>query len=166
MNTNIRAVKTSATGEHVYDNEYDVDCNECGTIREVEIAIAHSGSSAMEMEEGLGGLAAKFTLNVTGMGIDETTAVYDNAYVGEYKLITMGATASNGNSSATIEAVYLCDDNVSASAQYAVRITNVPESAFDAEVTFTPYYVIEIDGEQVTICGETVTLTYNGVING
>ena len=35
MNTNIRAVKTPATGEHVYDDEYDADCNECGDVRDV-----------------------------------------------------------------------------------------------------------------------------------
>ena len=34
-NTNIKAVKLPATGEHTYDDDYDVDCNVCGDIREV-----------------------------------------------------------------------------------------------------------------------------------
>ena len=35
MNTNLKAVITPATGEHVYDDDYDADCNVCGDIREV-----------------------------------------------------------------------------------------------------------------------------------
>ena len=35
MNTNLRAVITPATGEHIYDDEYDADCNVCGDVREV-----------------------------------------------------------------------------------------------------------------------------------
>ena len=35
MNTNLRAVKLAATGEHTYDNDYDADCNVCGDVREV-----------------------------------------------------------------------------------------------------------------------------------
>ena len=34
-NTNLKAVKLPATGEHTYDDEYDADCNVCGDIREV-----------------------------------------------------------------------------------------------------------------------------------
>ena len=34
-NTNLRAVVLPATGEHVYDDEYDADCNVCGGVREV-----------------------------------------------------------------------------------------------------------------------------------
>ena len=34
-NTNIKAVKLPATGEHTYDDDYDADCNVCGDIREV-----------------------------------------------------------------------------------------------------------------------------------
>ena len=36
MNTNLRAVKLPATGEHTYDDDYDADCNVCGDVREVE----------------------------------------------------------------------------------------------------------------------------------
>ena len=35
MNTNLKAVITSATGEHTYDDEYDADCNVCKEVREV-----------------------------------------------------------------------------------------------------------------------------------
>ena len=43
LNTNMMAVKLPATGEHVYDDEYDADCNECGEEREVEEKIYNDG---------------------------------------------------------------------------------------------------------------------------
>ena len=35
QNTNVRAVKLPATGEHIYENACDADCDSCGATREV-----------------------------------------------------------------------------------------------------------------------------------
>ncbi len=152
---------TYIEGAHTYDNDFDTDCNVCGEIRDVELPIAKVGVSA---SEDVRGVAAKFVLTVDGMGIDETTAIYDNATVNGYKLIGMGAKATNGVSTVDIPCVYLCDDDVSTSAQYAIRIKNIPVGKEDVEITFTPYFTIEIDDEPVTIYGEEVVASYNSVI--
>jgi len=156
------ADETEALG-HSYDGEYDVDCNVCGAIREVELPLAQTGTSA---SEDVRGVAARFALTVEGMGIDATTAIYDNATVGGYKLISMGAIASNGVSEKDIAAVYLCDDDVSATAQYAIRVINIPEGKEGVEITFTPYVTIEIDGEATTIYGDEVSASYDSVFVG
>ena len=124
----------------------------------MEIFVSSKGTSA---SEDVRGVAAKFALLAEGMGIDVTTAVYDNATVNGYKLISMGAIASNGVSEKDIAAVYLCDDDVITSAQYAIRVVNIPEGKENVEITFTPYYVIEVDGETITVYGEAETASYS-----
>ena len=153
---------TYIEGAHTYDNEFDTECNVCGEIREVELPIAKIGVSA---SEDVRGVAAKFVLTVDGMGIDETTAIYTNATVNGYKLIGMGAKATNGVSTVDIPCVYLCDDDVSTSAQYAIRIKNIPVGKEDVEITFTPYFTIEINGAPVTFYGEEVVASYNSVMD-
>ena len=162
MPLNQFSVIVPATGEHTYDHDFDTDCNVCGEIRDVELPIVSGGTSA---SEDVRGVAAKFVLTVDGMGIDETTAIYTNATVNGYKLIGMGAKATNGVSTVDIPCVYLCDDDVSTSAQFAIRIKNIPEGKEDVEITFTPYFTIDIDGEQVTIYGEEVVASYNSVMS-
>ena len=162
MPLNQFSVIVPATGEHTYAHDFDVDCDVCGEIRDVELPIAKVGVSA---SEDVRGVAAKFVLTVDGMGIDETTAIYDNATVNGYKLIGMGAKATNGVSTVDIPCVYLCDDDVSTSAQYAIRIKNIPEGKEDVEITFTPYFTIEINGAPVTIYGEEVVASYNSVMD-
>ena len=144
--------------EHVYDNAFDTDCNKCGEVRAVVAPIAKNGFS---VSEDVNGLAVRFTATLEGMGIDGTTAIYDSATLNGYKVISMGAIVTNGVSTIDVPAVYLCDDDVSTGAQYAIRIKNIPADKYDVEITFTPYIIVEIDGEQVTIEGEAVTGTYN-----
>jgi len=144
--------------EHTYDNDFDTDCNKCGEIRAVVAPIAKNGFS---VSEDVSGLAVRFTATLEGMGIDGTTAIYDNAMLNGYKVVSMGAIVTNSVSTIDVPAVYLCDDDVSTGAQYAIRIKNIPTDKYDVEITFTPYIIVEIDGEQVTITGEAVTGTYN-----
>ena len=155
-----------ATGEHTYDNEYDVDCNVCGAVREVEQPVQGGGCSIREDEDGVIGLAAKFDVTVEGLAIAEgkfTQADYTNATMGGYKLISMGVVASNNISSVEIEAKYLCDLDV-ASASFAARIINIPADKLDVEITFQSYFVIEIDGVATTIYGGVQVSSYNGVL--
>ncbi|MBR0447723.1 MAG: hypothetical protein IIX28_04595, partial [Clostridia bacterium] len=150
-----------ATGAHTYDHEFDVNCNICDGIRTVQLPITYNGKS---VSEEVSGLAFKFTLPVNGMAVvEKTAAVYDNATLNGYKLIEMGATLSNGKSKIKLSAEYLCDlaDN---SASYAVRVVNIPAANYDSEITAVPYFVVEIDGEEVTIEGEAQVGTYNGVL--
>ncbi len=150
-----------ATGAHIYDHEFDVDCNVCGGIREVELPINFDGKS---VSEDVSGLAFKFTLPVVGMGVDKTTAVYEGATLNGYKLLEMGATVSNSKSSLKLAVGYLFDLS-DATASYAVRVINIPVANHDSEITAVPYFVVEIDGQAVTVEGEAQTGTYNGVLN-
>ena len=155
-----------ATGAHTYDNAFDVDCNVCGAIREAEIVIVTATSKSIS--EDVSGVAVRFDLAVDGLAIKEgkhTQAEYANATIGGYKLIAMGAVASNGVSEIDIPCVYVCDLEAD-SAAFAARVINIPADKLDVEITFTPYFVIEIDGEQVTINDEAVVASYNSIIAG
>ena len=159
----VRANSITAMGActHVYDNDFDADCNKCGDIREVSMPITSGGKSA---SEDVSGLAFLFNIDAEGISavIGKTEADYTNATLNGYKLISMGAIASNGSSSVDIPAKWLCELSES-SASYAVRVINIPERGYNTQITAVPYFVVEIDGEQVTIEGEAVTGTYNGV---
>lgn len=145
---------------HAFDHEYDVECNLCLAVREVDIPVAYSGSS---ISEDVSGLAFRFSLAVDGMKVKNTTcAVYDSATVGDYKLLSMGALVTNGADQRDVPAVYLWSLQEDM-ATYAVRIINIPTTAYDVEVTATPYFVIEKDGQVFTVYGEAQTKTYNGV---
>ena len=159
----VRANSITAIVAHdcAYDNVFDVDCNKCGAIREVSLPITSGGKSA---SEDVSGLAFLFHIDAMGISavIGETEADYTNATLNGYKLISMGAIASNGNSSVDIPAKWLCELSEN-SASYAVRVINIPEKGYDTQITAVPYFVVEIDGKPVTIEGEAVTGTYNGV---
>ncbi len=149
----------AASGNHTYGNVYDADCDVCGAIRMVDMPIVESGKS---VSEEVSGLAFKFTLSAENVGLDGTTAIYEGATLDNYKLKGMGAIVSNDKSTLDIPAVYLCDyaeDAVS----YAVRIINIPDVNYDSEITAVPYFVVEIDGQDVVVYGEAQVATYNGV---
>jgi len=161
----VRAYNITAIVDHecVYDDNFDTDCNKCGEIRDVELPISHGGFSIKEDKDGIG-LAAKFDIVVSGMDIAEgkkTQADYTNATVNGYELISMGAIVTNGVSTKNVPAVYLCDLD-DASASYAIRIIDIPADKQDVKITFTPYFTIKIDGEQVTVEGVPVARSYNG----
>ena len=162
MNTNLMAVKLPMI-DHTYDNEFDADCNACGAVREAAQApITFGGNS---VSEDVSGLAFKFDVAVDGMMVNGTTAIYDGATVGGYKLISMGAIVTNGKDTIDIPAVYLCDVAEDA-ASYAVRVIKIPTDKLDVEITATPYIVVEIDGVETTIYGEAQVSSYNDVLNG
>ncbi len=161
LNTNLMAV-VLPMAEHIYDNEYDKDCNACGEIRDTvsEMPISFGGNSR---SDDVSGLAFKFDVNVADMAVNGTEAIYDNATIDGYKLVSMGAIVSNSKSELDIKATYLCDlDAENGTASYAVRIINIPEANYDSEITAIPYFVVEIDGVETTIYGEAQVATYNG----
>ena len=154
----------SAETDHTYDHEFDTECNVCGEIRTVDVPIAKVGKSAMEMDGGKGGLAFMFSIEAEGLSVIQGTkkADYTNATVNGYQLISMGAVASNYKDSKDIPCVYLWEPEENS---YAVRVKNIPETAFDQPITFVPYFVVKIEDETVTVYGEPQVDSYNGAIN-
>ena len=132
--------------------------------------------------EDVSGLAFKFDVATSGMQVDKTTAIYDDATINGYKLIKMGAVVTNKTSAGTdpstlylnkvddervlnIEAVYLCN-LLGDSASYAVRITGIPENKQDAAIYARPYYIYENEnGTQITVYGDVVGASYNGKLS-
>ena len=170
-----------ATGEHSYDNAYDADCNVCGDAREVTLPIADEVLKSVSEE--VNGLAFKLDLNNIVIDVNGTEAVYEGATLDGYTLVTMGAIVSNdatvdhanmelsdagteaGARTINVTAKYLCEDNGD-TASFAVRVINIPvETNGDTAIYARPYFVVEIDGAQVTVYGETVSASYNAVAN-
>ena len=156
----------TATGEHTYDHEFDTDCNVCDAVRDVVAPII---DVKLSISEDVNGLAFRFEANVAGFAIKAGTFVqadYTNATYNGYKLIETGAIASNGVSSIEIKGERMCDLDENGKALFAYRITNIPEEHKADEITMTPYYIVEIDGVQVTIEGEAQIGAYAEVAIG
>ena len=148
---------------HEYDNEFDVDCNVCGDIRKIELPVVGNKTSA---SEDVSGVAALFSIDVEGLAIMEgtkTEADFTKATFNGYNLISMGAIASNGVASKKIPVVYMyeLDDE---GTTYAIRVKGIPTDKYDVPITFTPYFIVEIDGVEVTLYDDAVTASYNGIM--
>ena len=151
----------------VEDDKYDV--------------IALNGTSRMEMTADKLGLAFRFKINANGIDvINETEAVLDNATIdafddgGSYKLLSMGAIVSNdpsyglagmtkemadGRKVLDINATYLCDLEPD-SAQFAVRITNIPLANEDTIIYARAYYTFEYEGRVITVYDDLQQANY------
>ena len=136
--------------------------------------------------EDVSGLAFRFDVATSGMLVDKTTAIYDEATIkavdgNNYKLIGMGAIVTNnpnlGNNGGAfyldavdgkkvidIPAVYLCDLEAD-SAAYTVRIRNIPADKLDAAIYARPYYVFDYNGTEITVYGDIVGASYNGKLS-
>lgn len=148
--------------EHTYDHQLDVDCNACGAVRMAELPVTFGGNS---VSEDVSGLAFLFRTEIDGIAIEENThnvADFTNATIGGYKLLRMGAIASNNVSQTDIAAVYVYDQSDGVTS-FAYRVIEIPEDQLDTTVTMIPYFVVEIDGEEVTLYGEAQNATYRQV---
>ena len=161
----ITAAGAAAVAEHTYDDDNDATCNACGAVREVAAQIFGGGLTSVS--EDVNGLAFYFDAAVTGAQTENGYEyVADSASVtpyvdGEsYPVVRMGAVISNGVSSVDIEAKYLWDV-AEEECSFAVRLVNIPDDQLDREITARPYYVYEVDGEEIVVYGDTVTKTYN-----
>ncbi|MBR5524159.1 MAG: carbohydrate binding domain-containing protein [Clostridia bacterium] len=146
--------------------------------------VLEKGGSSISDE--VQGLAFLFHLDVTGAGVAEGThqMVNNQGTIKLYKYAevygtlvragaimtnnaTVGATAFtaadvNGQNVIDVNAKYLFEvgeDSIS----YAVRIVNIPNAGLSKEVYARPYFVYELEGEQVTIYGDVVSNSYTGV---
>ena len=160
---------------HEYDNDFDTSCNTCGEQREVALPLSVAGSS---ISEDVNGLAWLIEAKVDGIEMDGTTAIYDNATVNGYKLITMGAVVSNnyatlghvpnlddvnGGSVINVEAKYIYTTNKEAgTVTYAIRVINIPDAYKDREIYILPYILFEdAAGVQQTLYCDSAYGTYN-----
>ncbi len=143
--------------------------------------ISSEGTSRMEMTADKLGLAFRFKILADGIEvINDTEAVLDNATIdafgdGEsYKLLRMGAIVTNapgvgladmkladvdGKKTLDINAKYLCDLEGD-SAQFAVRITNIPLANEDTILYARAYYVFEYEGREVVVYDDTQSANY------
>jgi hypothetical protein len=157
--------ETREVGDHVYDNDNDTTCNACGAVRQVAAQVLSGGQTSVS--EDCNGLAFFFTTNVSGAQIQNgyeyvTNSASVTPFVdGEnYSVVRMGAVISNGVSSVDIEAKYLWE-TAENEASFAIRLINIPNNQLDCVITATPYYVYEVDGEEIVVYGDTVSKTYN-----
>ena len=165
---------------HTYDNDYDPDCNICGDVREVETPMAFGGNS---VSEDVSGLAFRFDLAAQGVTKDRrNVADLSNAtvnYLGrDCKLIAMGAVMTNddavGATAFTLEDVYgdrvvdvpavYLQEAGEAFCAFATRIIDIPDTARERTIYARPYYVVEVDGQQITVYGDVDAASYNSVL--
>ena len=144
----------SASCIHTYDHDYDAQCNLCGETRQTakNIPITFGGTST---SEDVNGLAFKFDVAVSGLAMvkNSYTAVYDDAMLGNYKVIMMGAIAYNGYDTQNVEAKKLYSVS-SDTTSFVVRIVNIPLKHLTTTIKMKPYIVIEVEGVQYTIYGK------------
>ena len=174
-NTNLMAVKLG-TIDHTYTDACDATCNACGAEREVVLPAASIEFGGNSVSENKNGLAFLFTADVDGIIInDNYKADYSNATViingEEHKVVAMGAIMNNKGYSAqtlddvdgtyvlNVKANKVFDDN-----NYAIRIVNIPAENLDTVITARSYITYECGGELITIYGEDIVASYNGVL--
>lgn len=141
------------------------------------------GTSRMEMTSDKLGLAFGFMIHADGIAVAEgTTNVADltNATIdafddgNAYKLLSMGAILTNdpnyglsdmtkddvdGKKVLDINAKYL-NDLEADSAQYAVRITNIPLANEDTIIYARAYYTFEYEGRVITVYDDLQQANY------
>lgn len=183
QNTNLMAVKLPMV-DHTYDNDYDIDCNECGAVREVCYSILTFGGNSVS--EDVKGLAFRFLVSDeytdlnwnagSNLYIDYNNCTVTPNSTGTYKLVSMGAVLSNNGSETYLDCVdefnviNVVAEKVVKEGEdapfFAIRIINIPEAHFGTTITARPYFIYEdATGEQIVVYGEETAATYNGVLN-
>lgn len=164
---------------HVYDHDFDADCNRCGEQRQGQaLPLTIDGNS---ISEDVNGLAWKVEAQVEGVRLNGTVANYDNATVGGYQLIKMGAVISNTYDEygyvATLEEVdgiraidiptkYIFEvDQEAGTASFSTRLINIPDEYKDREVHIVAYVIFEDqDGVQHTVYSDSASAAYSWFI--
>lgn len=139
--------------------------------------------SVMDTENG-NGLAFRFELHASGVKMIGGNRVdLSNATVSYYgetiKLVGMGAVVTNdaafGEGMLTLEAVngtsvidvptvYMQEVGTDFCA-FATRVINIPDTALSRKVYARPYYVVEVDGEQIVVYGAVDALSCSDVLS-
>jgi len=183
LNTNLMAVVLPMV-DHTYDNDYDVDCNECGAVREVCYSILTFGGNSVS--EDVRGLAFRFLVSAeytdlnwnadSNLYIDYNNCTVTPDSSGTYKLVSMGAVLSSNGSDTYLDNVNginvmnVVAEKVVKEGEdapfFAIRVVNIPEVHFDTVIAARPYFIYENEaGEQIVVYGEETAAAYNGVLN-
>lgn len=140
-------------GGHVYDHDFDADCNHCGEVRFGQWSVTPILGTSVS--EDVNGLAIQVKANIGGIQVDGKTALYDDAFVNDFKLVGMGAVVSNDGTVPSMEtvddsrvlnipAVYLSEfDAEHDGYYYTIRIVDIPENHKDTIITFRTYFIYE-----------------------
>jgi len=133
--------------------------------------------SVMDTANG-NGLAFRFELSAKGVVRDAGNVMdLSNAtvnYLGkDCKLIAMGAVLTNnaevgataftmedvnGDNVLNIPTVYLQEADEDSCA-FATRIINIPDNQLERVIYARPYYIVEVDGEEITVYGNVNSAT-------
>ena len=166
--------------EHTYDHDFDTHCNICMEEREVALPLQILGAS---ISPDVNGLAWLVKAKVDGMEADGITAIYDNATVNGYKLITMGAVVSNNYNELgyvpkledvekypdrvhNVPAERLYSINKDGTVTYAIRVINIPDEYKDRDIDILTYIIFEdAAGVQHTLYCNSVYNSYNRLLN-
>ena len=189
VNTNFSYSVMPTVNTDVYTGTYKIAAD--GTATAVDSVYEMSDNNGVftaaqtASSEDVSGLAFRFDVATTGMQVDVTTAIYDEATIkfgnADYTLVGMGAIVTNNTAVGTdgsafyldavdgkkiidIPAVYLCDLEAD-SAAFTVRIRNIPENKYDAAIYARPYYVFDYNGTEITVYGDIVGASYNGKLS-
>ena len=150
-------------------------------------ATKNTGVSVRDAADDIRGLAFRFQLNASGVQVtggnifvpnSGKVNLYKNRVV-EGTLVRAGAVVTNnatlglsfadftlnnvdGKKTIDVPAQYLLDLD-DGSMGYAVRIINIPDNGTSTEIYARPYYVYNVDGEEVTVYGALSHANYDGV---
>ncbi len=176
---------TGSTEEMYVDNVSIVNLGGEEHVRKENIR--NTGISVRDLAEDNRGLAFRFHLTasdvqvakgnqyVNGTGIVDLyknrqvsggllragAVVTNNATIGkDFDDFTLNSV--NGTSVVNVNATYLLDLEAD-SFGYAVRIVNIPDRASATEIYARPYYVYDVDGEEVVVYGDLSHANYDGV---
>lgn len=170
---------------HTYDDIYDADCNHCDHVRvPAPKPMERLSAAGASYSEDVSGVSFRFFLEATDCRVNPDYSYilrsarvcrYNNGV--EYKLVQVGAIMSNragsildmehvdGNRVINIKAGYLCDVMDDA-LSFVVRIINIPAQGYNTAISARPYYIYSDGKELIVVYGETVSQTYNGLVNG
>ena len=170
------------TDELYVDDVMVIDLSNSGNRAEV---LSGGETSIRDTADDSRGLAFRFNVAVEGAQVTNGNELVAN--VGSIKLfkhndtlgtlVGTGAIVTNqeaigtgdmthenvdGKKTIDVPAKYLLDLS-DGSITYAVRIINIPDHATETEIYARPYYIYELNGEQVTVYGDIAHNNYAGV---
>ncbi len=180
-----KAESNPSAVDELWIDDIKIECLSGDEMDRCEI-LKNSGTSIRDVSDDNRGLAFRFATNVIGAQFENGNQYisgtgtmklfnYDDA-IGT--LIESGAVVTNqaaigsgdmtladvnGTNVIKVAAKYMTDYEDNGDMFYAIRIVNIPDGHTADEIYTRPYYTYEINGEEVTIYGETANESYDAV---
>ena len=165
---------------HVYDDYTDLECNDCGYIREAITPIVVLGNLGAAVSPDVNGLGFGFSANVVDVMVENGNEFIAGAVIpfddGEiYNLAGVGAILSNDTNvklvmenvddsrTKNVPALLLSDANTEdGQIEFAVRVVNIPNMVKNAAISARPYFIYTtIAGEEIIVYGDVISCSYN-----